>query len=69
MDLPLACAIADLIIDSGAKQLAIFGGEPTIWPHLSDFNSYINNRVSSTIVTNGLRFLSDEFLDTYKKTV
>ncbi|MDD5430921.1 MAG: radical SAM protein [Candidatus Pacebacteria bacterium] len=50
------------------KRLFLIGGEPTLWPHLFDFNDAMKSSgIRSTLVTNTYRFSSDKFWEEYLK--
>lgn len=44
-------------VNPNAKMLTLSGGEPTIWPHLSEFFNKLDPSYKKAIVTNGSRTL------------
>jgi len=52
-------------VNSNSKMLTLSGGEPTIWPHLSEFFNRLDSSYKKAIVTNGSRTLRwwQKFID------
>lgn len=44
-------------VNPHAKMLTLSGGEPTLWPHLSEFFNKLDSSYKKAIVTNGSRTL------------
>lgn len=66
MPLPLANDLLEIARELGINRLFLIGGEPTIWPHLFDFNDSIKRAgIKSTLVTNAYRFSDDKFWEKY----
>jgi len=66
MKLDLAKNLTQMLREAGAKQVIIIGGEPTLWPHLVDYNKFCKSIGIITIMpTNGLRFSDDSFFEQY----
>lgn len=67
MSLHLAKKLADMTREFGIKKITLIGGEPIIWPHLLDFNSYcLSNAIETRLVTNAVRFGDHQFWDKYQ---
>lgn len=64
MDLGLAKELVDICDQLKIKHITIIGGEPTIYPDLFEIIEYINTKcMKCGIVTNGLAFEKEEFVD------
>jgi radical SAM protein with 4Fe4S-binding SPASM domain len=62
MDPNLAHELIDVIGVLGAKSIVLIGGEPTLYPHLAEVAGYaIESSVTPVMVTNGVRFSSEDF--------
>jgi len=68
ISLPFALDILEIAKRLEAKKLFLIGGEPTLWPHLFDFNDTMKSvGMKSIIVTNAYRFSNDRFWEEYLK--
>lgn len=68
MSLSFALELLEVIKQLGVGRIFLIGGEPTLWPHLLDFNEAINAAgIKSTLVTNGYKFSDDRFWEEYQK--
>lgn len=66
MNLELAEELLSLIVKLKIKSITIIGGEPTLWPHLADFNNLCKEfGEKTTIVTNAMQFGIDSFWEKY----
>ncbi|PIR57970.1 MAG: hypothetical protein COU71_01095 [Parcubacteria group bacterium CG10_big_fil_rev_8_21_14_0_10_38_31] len=66
MSLPFALDLLEISRQLGINRLFLIGGEPTLWPHLFNFNeSMKRGGVKSTLVTNAYRFSDDQFWEKY----
>jgi radical SAM protein with 4Fe4S-binding SPASM domain len=69
MELGLAKSILFFLKAVNIPNVLLLGGEPTLWPHLIEFNFLAKEiGVSSGIITNALRFGDDEFWGRYLKS-
>lgn len=67
MSLDFAKEILLLIKSLNIKNVIIIGGEPTLWPHLIEFNQFCKSLdVKTTLVTNAIKFSEDLFWEKYK---
>jgi radical SAM protein with 4Fe4S-binding SPASM domain len=68
MSFGLAKLLSGIIKGLELKHLILIGGEPTLWKPLFEYNDFCRQEgMSSTIVTNGLKFAEDEFFAQYQK--
>ena len=52
----------------GVKHINFIGGEPTLWPDLSQAIEMCRQRnIVTGLITNGLRFSDDEYWEEYQK--
>lgn len=66
MDMRTAEKLLILSKSIGIGHITIIGGEPTLWPHLIEFNRLcVQSKIKTTIVTNAIRFSDDEFWGRY----
>ena len=66
MTLELAQALIAIMAELQVRQVTVIGGEPTLWPHLPEFNRMCRQAgCRTTLVTNALRFGDDEFWERY----
>lgn len=64
MDIDLAKKIINICDELDIKHITVIGGEPTIYPHLFEVIQYIKDKnINCGIVTNGLAFEKEEFVD------
>lgn len=64
MNIGLAKELVDVCDELKIKHITIIGGEPTIYPNLFEIIEYINSKqIKCGIVTNGLAFEKEEFID------
>ncbi len=63
MSLNLAMDLVDLLAELGIQSVILIGGEPTVWKHLFEIKTYIQEKGMLVIlVTNGYLFSKDRFL-------
>lgn len=67
MSLDIACQLADISIEAGAKEILLFGGEPTVWPDLINFNRYIKGKIKTSLITNAIQFADTVFYGKYQQ--
>ena len=66
MDMKTARNLLAVSQSIGIGHITIIGGEPTLWPHLVEFNHLCaQSKIKTTIVTNAIRFSDDEFWGRY----
>ncbi len=66
MSLSFALNLLEIAKQLEIKRLFLIGGEPTLWSHLFDFNDAMKSSgINSTLVTNTIRFSSDQFWEKY----
>lgn len=66
MDMDTARNLLTLSQSIGIGHITIIGGEPTLWPHLIEFNQLcVQHKIKTTIVTNAIQFSDDEFWERY----
>jgi len=69
MSFKLAKDLTRITKEIGIPAILLIGGEPTLWKHIIEFNSFCREiGIRSVLVTNGLRFGEDGFWEKYKKT-
>ncbi len=62
----LAFRIIDLCREGGIESIILIGGEPTVYPHLTEVIRYATKQgIRTTLVTNGLLLADKERLRTY----
>lgn len=68
MSLDLARNLLEIASGLCAQTINVIGGEPTLWPHLHEFNDICRRvNIRTTLVTNALRFSDDEYWGEYLK--
>lgn len=68
MSLEFATTLARVAKEAGVKKFLLIGGEPTLWPPLTEFNEWCAREGLRTIlVTNGAQFGSDAFWTRYQR--
>jgi radical SAM protein with 4Fe4S-binding SPASM domain len=68
MELNLAKKLSKICKELGMRDIILIGGEPTLWKPLFEFNQFCGEEdISTTLVTNGLRFADDRFFAQYQK--
>lgn len=68
MSLGFAKEIILLIKSLNIKNVIIIGGEPTLWPHLIEFNQFCKSLdIKTTLVTNAIKFSEDLFWGAYNQ--
>lgn len=68
MPLETAKRIVDIAADLGVAQISLVGGEPTLWPGLTELNKYCHAKgIFTALITNAYRFSDDDFADEYAK--
>lgn len=66
MSLEMAQKLLEIVAQLDAQSIYIIGGEPTLWPHLNEFNDICRKAsVRTTLVTNALRFADDKYWEEY----
>lgn len=69
MSIKTAKELVQIATGIGVKHFYIIGGEPTLWPHLFEFNQFCKNLgVTTGLITNGVRFGNDEYWEKYKQS-
>ena len=67
MSLELAKELTIIAKETGIQTVNLIGGEPTIWPFLSDYISFCkSNQVETGLITNACRFGDDSFWNEYR---
>ncbi|MCI7068513.1 MAG: radical SAM protein [Mollicutes bacterium] len=67
MSKDLAFELIDFFDSINVKHIILIGGEPTIHPDFFEILEYAKEKkVKCALVTNGLMFKNDEFIDKYK---
>lgn len=67
MSKDLAFELIDFFDSINVKHIILIGGEPTIHPDFFEILEYAKERkIKCALVTNGLMFKNDEFIDKYK---
>ena len=62
----LALKLLQIIKQLEIRSLIMIGGEPTIWPHLLEFNRQCRqDEFETTLVTNAYRFSDDDYWAKY----
>jgi radical SAM protein with 4Fe4S-binding SPASM domain len=65
----LSFQIVDLARQIGIDRITIIGGEPLLWEHLPQLNTYCKkNGIVTNIVTNASRFGDDKYWEQYLET-
>ncbi|MBL7969641.1 MAG: radical SAM protein [Prolixibacteraceae bacterium] len=68
MSLDFAKEMALLLKNLGIRKISIIGGEPTLWQPLFEFNRFcIENKINTSLVTNGMRFGNDKYWAEYQE--
>ncbi|KKQ93512.1 MAG: radical SAM domain heme biosynthesis protein [candidate division CPR2 bacterium GW2011_GWC1_39_9] len=69
MSIETAKRISSILYEAGVRSFTIIGGEPSLWPHLMEFNDVCRELgVETGLVTNGSRFGSDKFWKAYLRS-
>ncbi|CCQ74238.1 radical SAM/SPASM domain-containing protein [Magnetospira sp. QH-2] len=67
MDLELAQDLTNILCDLRISPVRLIGGEPSLWRHLFDFNSFCRGvGIDTSLVTNSVNFGNDRFWEKYK---
>ncbi len=63
MDVNMAKDIIDICSELKISHITLIGGEPTIYPHLTEVISYCHTKkITCGIVTNGIKLADNDFL-------
>ena len=66
MTIEMARNLLVIVQSIGIDHITIIGGEPTLWPHLIEFNrACASHNIKTAIVTNSIHFSDDEFWERY----
>ncbi len=68
MSIETAKELVRIGIETGVKTFILVGGEPTLWPHLFEFNRFCKKmKVETSIITNAAIFGDNKFWEKYKE--
>ena len=68
MNLELAKKLTTVAHQAGAKRVLLIGGEPSLWPHLQEYNQFAKQLgIRNSMVTNGFLFGVDNYWEKYQK--
>lgn len=66
MAMEKAASLLRIVQDLRVRRITIIGGDPTLWPHLAEFNHLCRAAgCRTTLVTNAMRFGDDRFWEQY----
>lgn len=66
MPFDLAIRLSRIGVDIGIKQVLLIGGEPTLWPHVTEYNAFAKaEKLQTTLVTNAFLCGSDPYWNKY----